>query len=137
MTTVDEDVEEGTSGQGLGTNGFGASPTKAWKGRRRQISEDELSTGNDSEDVPVNAITGPKKKKPAMTLKQTKRGQTLPLADSQLPTSGVSLRNYGPGSVTNSGIGNITDSVISNVGNNNSKNYHPPRSKTMYDGYRY
>ena len=69
-TTVDEDVEEGTSGQGLRTNRAG--PSKARKRLESQISEDEFSTGN--EDVPVSLTTMglAKKKKPA-TMDNEKR----------------------------------------------------------------
>ena len=71
-------------------------------------------------------------KKPAMTPKQNLlRQETAP---SQLPgsTSGVSIINYGAGTVTSSDIGNIKKSTFSNVGNNNAKNYFQPRPKPTY-----
>ena len=130
MITVDKNVQKWTSEQGFGTNRAG--PTEARKGLS-QISDYELSTGN--EDVPVSLITmsPTEEKKPAMTPKHLEnvRSQTAP---PQLPmsTSGVSIANYGPGNVDSRDVGNIKDSTISNVGNNNSKNYIQPRPKPKY-----
>lgn len=104
--------------------------------------EDEESTGNDSEsdseDVPVSVTTmgSTKKMKSAMTPKQNVRRQTAP-PQLLVPTSGVSINNYGPGTVANNDVGNIRNSTISNVGNNNSKNYYRPRPKKTFPGYGY
>jgi len=119
ITTVDEDVEEGTSGKGFGTN----STTKAKK--RLSHDEERTDTGNDSEDVPV--ITT-KKKKPTKTRtsKQNARRQTAP-PQLAVPTSGVYINN-GSGTVVSRDTGNITNSIVSNVGNNNSRNYYRSKS---------
>lgn len=127
-------MEEGTSGQGFWADRAGT--TKA-RERLSHISEDEDDSTGD-EDVPVSATTmGPtKKKKPAMNPKQNVRRQTAP---PQLPglISGVSINNYGSGTVFNRDVGNIKNATISNVGNNNSENYFQPRQKPTNAGYGY
>ena len=142
MTTLDEesDVGERTSRQGFVKNRAG--PRKATRKGRSQISEDELSTGNEDLAVSVITSTRPKKGKPANTPRPTnRRSQTVP---SQKPaftpnvsTPTVSINSYGPGTTTNTDIGNIKNSIISNVGNNNSRNYFQPMSRSTYDGYGY
>jgi len=128
-TTLDEYADEGTSEQGFATNRAGW--VKARLGRLNQISEDELGTDN---DVPVSLTTTrtTKEKRPAITPRQNVRQDTAP---AQLPvsTSGVSVHNYGSGTVVNSDVGNIEDSTISNVGNDNSENhYFQPGPKPTY-----
>jgi hypothetical protein len=124
ITTVDEDVGDGTSGKGFGTNRTGT--TKARKRLSHDGDLERTDTGNDSEDVPV--ITT-KKKKPTKTRtsKQNARRQTAP-PQLAVPTSGVYISN-GSGTVVSRDTGNITNSIVSNVGNNNSRNYYH-RSKS-------
>ena len=88
-------------------------------GSRNVISEDELGTDND--DVPAMRSTKGKKQK------GSGRRETAP-AQLPMPTSGVSIHNYGSGNVVNRNVGDIENSTISNVGNDNSENhYFQPR----------